>query len=133
MMDYLLDTNICIELIRRRSAKILRRLQKCQIGQVGISSITLAELQYGVYKSRDPQRNKMALVEFCAPLEIPPFDDRAASVYGRIRTAIEEAGKPIGPMDMLIAAHALALGAILVTNNQREFARVPKLHIENWL
>jgi tRNA(fMet)-specific endonuclease VapC len=133
MMDYLLDTNICIELIRRRSAKILRRLQKCQIGQVGISSITLAELQYGVYKSRDPQRNKMALVEFCAPLEIPPFDDRAASIYGQIRTAIEEAGKPIGPMDMLIAAHALALGAILVTNNHREFARVPKLHIENWL
>ena len=133
MMDYLLDTNICIELIRSRSAKILRRLQKCQIGQVGISSITLAELQYGVYKSRDPQRNKMALVEFCAPLEIPPFDDRAASIYGQIRTAIEEAGKPIGPMDMLIAAHALALGAILVTNNHREFARVPKLHIENWL
>ena len=133
MMDYLLDTNICIELIRSRSAKILRRLQKCRIGQVGISSITLAELEYGVYKSRDPQRNKMALVEFCAPLEIPPFDGRAASIYGQIRTALEEAGRPIGPLDTLIAAHALALGAILITNNQREFARVPKLHIENWL
>jgi tRNA(fMet)-specific endonuclease VapC len=133
MIDYLLDTNICIELIRSRSTKILKRLQKCRIGQVGISSITLAELEYGVYKSRDPQRNRLALIEFCAPLEILSFDDRAASIYGQIRTAIEKAGKPIGPLDTLIAAHALALDATLITNNQREFARVPKLHIENWL
>lgn len=133
MTDYMLDTNICIELIRSRSPKILRRLRKCRIGQVGISSITLAELEYGVHKSRNPQRNKMALVEFCAPLEILPFDDRAASVYGQIRTAIELAGKPIGPLDTLIAAHALAMDAILVTNNLREFARVHQLHLENWL
>ena len=133
MIDYLLDTNICIELIRSRSVKILRRLQKCRIGQVGISSITLAELEYGVHKSSDPQRNKIALIEFCAPLEILPFDDRAASIYGRIRTAIEQKGRPIGPLDTLIAAHALAMEAILVTNNQREFARVPDLNIENWL
>jgi tRNA(fMet)-specific endonuclease VapC len=133
MIDYLLDTNICIELIRNRSAKILKRLRKCRIGQIGISSITLAELEYGVHKSRDPQRNKMALVQFCAPLEILSFDDKAASIYGQIRTAIEAEGKPIGPLDTLIAAHALALDAVVVTNNQREFARVPNLHIENWI
>lgn len=132
MIDYLLDTNICIELIRGQSAKILKRLRKCRIGQVGISSITLAELEFGVAKSSNPQQNKLALMEFCAPLEILPFDDNAAVAYGQIRAALELKGKPIGPLDTLIAAHALALNAVLVTNNRREFDRVPKLHIENW-
>jgi tRNA(fMet)-specific endonuclease VapC len=133
LIDTLLDTNICIELIRGQSAKILKHLRKCKIGQVGISSITLAELEFGVAKSSNPRQNKLALMEFCAPLEICPFDDNAAVAYGQIRAALELKGKPIGPLDTLIAAHALALNAVLVTNNRREFDRVPKLQVENWM
>ena len=133
MITYLFDTNICIELIRGSSENILQKLRKCEVGKVGISSITLAELQYGVAKSKDPVRNKLALIEFCAPLEILPFDDHAAGVYGRIRTGLEKKGSPIGPLDTLIAAHALAESAILVTNNQREFKRVCNLKLENWI
>jgi tRNA(fMet)-specific endonuclease VapC len=132
LITYLLDTNICIELIRGNSKKILQHLKKCKVGEIGISSITLAELQYGVAKSSDPSRNKVALVEFCAPLEILSFDDHAAGVYGNIRAKLEKKGLPIGPLDTLIAAHALALDAILVTNNQREFKRVSGLKLDNW-
>lgn len=133
MILYLLDTNICIELIRGNSRNILRHLRRHSVGQIGISAITLAELQYGVAKSKDPLRNKLALVEFCAPLEIVPFDDYAAGIYGQIRTELEKKGTPIGPLDTLIAANAIAIDAILVTNNQREFKRVPNLKIENWV
>lgn len=132
MIEYLLDTNICIELIRGRCAKILKRLRKCSIGQVGISSITLAELECGVAKSSNPQRNKLALMEFCVALEILPFDDHAAISYGQVRAALEKKGKSIGPLDTLIAAHALALNVALVTNNQREFDRVANLQVQNW-
>ena len=132
MIRFLLDTNICIDIIRRRSEKALRRLTASPVGQVGISSITLAELEYGVYKSADPQRNAVALLEFCTPLEIAPFDEHAALAYGRIRAVLEHKGRTIGPMDMLIAAHALALETTLVTNNLREFKRIKDLQLENW-
>ncbi len=132
MITHLLDTNICIELIRRRSRKILNRLYKHKVGQIALSVITLAELEYGVIRSSDPARNKLALVEFCCPLEVLAFDDRAAAIYGQIRSELEYAGRPIGPLDMLIAAHALSVDAVLVTNNLHEFQRVPNLNLENW-
>jgi len=131
-MKFMLDTNICVDLIRRRSPRILLRLQQCSLGDACMSSITLAELEFGVHKSRMPDRNKLALAEFAAPLEILPFDDLAAASYGELRARLERQGQPIGSMDMLIAAHALSRGLTLVTNNEREFRRVPGLRITNW-
>jgi tRNA(fMet)-specific endonuclease VapC len=133
MIRCLLDTNICIEIIRGRSVKVLKRLQQHAVGEVGISAITLAELEHGVEKSAKPGQNRIALSQFCAPLEILPFGDNAASVYGRIRAALERTGQVIGPMDLLIAAHALAASVTLVTNNEREFRRVKGLRRENWV
>lgn len=132
MIRALLDTNICVELIRGRAPAALARLRRRKIGAVGISAITLAELQFGVWRSSDPPRNMVALAQFCAPLEICPFDQRAAAAYGSVRAALATAGLPIGPLDTLIAAHAMALRATIVTSNEREFRRVPGLRVENW-
>lgn len=133
MIRFLLDTNICIELIRGRAPAVLARLRRRKIGSIGISAITLAELRYGVARSSDPERNTIALAHFCAPLEICPFDHRAAATYGDIRADLERSGTPIGPLDTLIAAHTVALNAAVVTNNEREFRRVPGLRVENWM
>ena len=133
MIRFLLDTDICIELIRGRASAVVARRRRRKIGTSCISAITLAELLYGVAKSRDPERNTVALAHFCAPLEICPFDHKAGSRCGGIRTELERSGTPIGPLDTLIAAHALALNATVVTNNEREFNRVPGLHVENWM
>ena len=132
MIDFLLDTDICIYLIKKQPAQALARLQALDISQVGISTITLSELEYVVSKSSKPEQNKLALAEFVAPLEIIAYDDAAAAHYGHIRTLLERQGTPIGPLDTLIAAHALALGCALVTNNDREFSRIPNLVVENW-
>lgn len=132
MIRYMLDTNICIELIRKRGDNILQRLRSCEVGEVGISVIVLAELFHGVQKSSKPEQGRSALRELCAPLEICSFDNTAAVAYGRIRAYLERAGQTIGPMDLLIAAHALAENAALVTNNEREFRRVEGLAVENW-
>ncbi len=133
MIRFLLDTNICVELIRGRAPQVLARLRRRKIGSVGISAITLAELQFGVARSRDPARNTIALAHFCAPLEICPFEHAAASAYGAVRAALVGAGIPIGPLDTLIAAHAVALDVTVVTNNEREFRRVPGLRVQNWM
>lgn len=132
MIRFLLDTNACIELIRKRSQRVLGHLRECRIGTVGISSITLGELYYGVARSSHPQKNLIALTQFCAPIEIMPFDDRAASMYGQVRADLERSGFPEGPLDTLIAAHALALDVVLVTDNEREFRHVKGLEVENW-
>ena len=132
-MRYLLDTNICIYVIRRRPPQVLARLQRCAPGDVGLSTVTLAELQYGVAKSALPARNQQALDAFTLPLEVLPFDAAAAVAYGPIRAMLERQGTPIGAMDLLIAAHARSLGVTLVTHNPREFARVPGLQIETWV
>lgn len=131
-MRFLLDTNICIYLIKGRPPSVLQRLSGQEPGSVGISSITLAELEYGVAKSARPEQNGQALARFAAPLAVAAFDDRAAEVYGLVRGALEREGQPIGPLDTLIAAHALSLDAVLVTNNEREFRRVPGLTVANW-
>jgi tRNA(fMet)-specific endonuclease VapC len=133
LIRYLLDTNICIEIIRGRSAVIFDKLRPCAKGEVGISAIVLAELEHGVEKSSHPNQNRIALDKFCAPLTVLAFDDAAAGAYGKIRADLERAGQTIGAMDMLIAAHALAENAVLVTNNEREFRRVEGLAIENWI
>lgn len=129
---YLLDTNICIYIINRRPPGVFDRFDGLQIGQVAISSITGAELTYGVEKSGS-SRNRQALDKFFAPLDVLPFDEAAMRRYGGLRSGLERQGHPIGPMDQLIAAHALALDAVLVTNNLREFERVPGLRLENWV
>ena len=132
MIRYLLDTNACIELIRKRSGRVLSHLREQPVGSVGMSSITLGELYYGVARSADPERNRIALTQFCAPIALLPFDDRAAAAYGPARADLERSGFPAGPLDTLIAAHALSIRAVLVTDNEREFRRVRGLEVENW-
>lgn len=133
MIDFLLDTDTCIYLIKRKPPQVISRLRKLPLSTVGISSITLSELEYGVMKSGRTEQNKLALIQFAAPLEILPYDDLAAQKYGVIRSFLEKQGTPIGSLDTLIAAHALALDCTIVTNNQREFARVPGLKTANWV
>ncbi len=131
-MRYLLDTNICIYLIKQQSTRVMDRFRSYSVGEIGISSITVSELWYGVEKSKRRATNAQALEQFLLPLMIAPFDDRAAEAYGEIRAALEREGQHIGAMDLLIAAHAVSLGLVLVTNNAREFSRVPDLIVENW-
>ncbi|NJO17471.1 MAG: type II toxin-antitoxin system VapC family toxin [Thioploca sp.] len=131
-MNYLLDTNICIYLIKKHPPSVIARFKELSLGQVGISTVTLAELEYGVKKSQAQERNQLALEEFILPLVVLPFDQRAASYYGDLRASLERAGIPIGPLDLMIAAHALSLEITLVSNNTKEFARVSQLRLENW-
>ena len=132
-MKYLLDTNICIYVIKRKPLQVLQKFSDCSIGEIGVSSITVAELQYGVEKSQRSAQNRRALGQFLIPLVIADFDEGAAEAYGKVRTALEAQGKPSGALDTLIAAHALSLEATLVTNNTREFSRVPDLELANWV
>jgi tRNA(fMet)-specific endonuclease VapC len=128
----MLDTNVCVDLLRGRGPGVLDHMRQFEIDEIAISSITLAELQYGVAKSSRPARHEVLLAEFCAPLAILPFDNVAAETYGRVRAGLERMGTPIGPLDTLIASHALSLGLTLVTNNEREYHRVTGLRVENW-
>ena len=132
-MIYMLDTNICIYVMKKKPEKVLQRLKKELNNGVCISSITLAELEYGMKHSSNPTKNEQALLRFLAPLSVLPFESSAASEYGEIRDYLQKQGTPIGPLDMLIAGHARAEKMILVTNNVREFERVPGLKIENWV
>lgn len=131
-MKYLLDTNICIYIINKKLPSLLKRLQAFGPGQLGISTITIAELEYGIHKSRQPDRNRIALASFVLPFEILDFDRDAASEYGSLRAWQTSHGRTVGAMDLLIAAQARSRGLVLVTNNEREFARIPALKIENW-
>jgi tRNA(fMet)-specific endonuclease VapC len=131
-MKLLLDTNICIYIIKQQPTAVLKRFLEYQVGDIGISSITLSELRYGVAKSAHQEKNAKALDGFIIPLEVVSFDEAASHVYGEIRASLEKSGKPIGAMDMLIAAHAVSLGVPLVTNNTREFVRITSLNIIDW-
>jgi tRNA(fMet)-specific endonuclease VapC len=131
-MKYMLDTDMCIYVIKQKPGSAIRRLRRTHVLDVCISAITLSELEHGVAKSSRPDRNRMALAEFLAPLQVVPYDDMAAQKYGTLRACLEQRGTPIGSLDMLIAAHALALDCTLVTNNEAEFARVPQLRVQNW-
>lgn len=132
-MDFLLDTNICIYIIKQKPPLVFEKFRSLAIGSVGISSISVAELQYGVMKSAYSVKNREALQQFLTPLEILDFDSKAALYYGQIRTELEKSGTPIGSLDMLIASQALSLDLTLVTNNEKEFKRIANLKIENWV
>ncbi len=131
MISYMLDTNICIYIINARPPAVLARFRKEHLGSIGISSVTAAELAFGVAKSGSA-RNHEALEMFLATLEIMPFDASTIWHYGELRAELERRGQPIGALDTMIAAHALAANTILVTNNTREFVRVPALRLQNW-
>ena len=130
-MRFMLDTNNCIYVIKRRPEAVLNALLQHEAAGVGLSIVTVCELACGAAKSGSA-RNQAALRQFLEPLEVAVFDDSAAMAYARVRSHLEAAGTPIGPLDTLIAAHALALGVTLVSNNLREFERVPGLKLANW-
>lgn len=132
-MKYMLDTNACIHLIKRRPPAVIRRFLEHDAGDFCISSITYAELMHGVEKSLSRDQNLLALMMMLSPITILPFDGVAAEVYGRVRASLESNGTPIGPMDTLIASHALSQGLTLITNNTREFDRVAGLTVEDWV
>ncbi len=131
-MKYLLDTNICVFIFRRKFPSILQRLHQTQPGEVGISAVTLAELRYGADKSSDPPKNHTVIDAFLTTVAVLEFHEDAARLYGTVRSDLESRGTPIGPLDTMIAAHTLSLGVTLVTNNVREFARVIGLAVEDW-
>ncbi len=131
-MLYMLDTNICIYVIKRRSETLVNRMRAFRTGELGVSVMTVAELQYGVAKSVHKERNQVALEAFLLPLDIAEFTVDATVVYGQIRAESEAQGRPLGPLDTLIAAHALSLDVVLVTNNTREFERVRGLRMDDW-
>jgi len=130
-MTYLLDTNICIYIINSKPPHVLERFRRERLGDIAISSVTASELTYGVVRSGS-EKNRQALALFFAPLEILPVDVSVIWHYGEIRSDLEKRGTPIGSLDTMIAAHARAIGAVLVTNNVRELSRVEGLRVENW-
>ncbi len=129
------DTDTCIYLLNQKPGheSILKRLDGREHGEIVLSAITLAESRYGIAASHRRSLNLAKLELFLASFEVVPFDDRAALAYGPLRAHLQVRGTPIGPLDALIAAHALSLGTTVVTNNVREFSRVPNLVVENWL
>jgi tRNA(fMet)-specific endonuclease VapC len=131
-MSYMLDTNICIYIIKQKPEKVLQKFNSISIDELNLSVITIAELEYGARKSSNPEKNLAALHQFLLPFNLLDFDYNAVIEYGIIRADLEKKGTPIGSLDTLIAAHAKSLNYILVTNNEREFARVNGLQIENW-
>ena len=133
-MKYILDTNICIYIINEKPDKVLRKFELYPVYEFGISSITHAELQYGVEQSKNKNINQAALDEFLLPLTILPFHGhRLVTCYGEIRASLESKGQTIGPLDMLIAAHALSLDLTIISNNIKEFSRIQNLRCENWI
>lgn len=131
-MRLMLDTNICVYIITQKPSQVLAHFRSQQVGDIAVSSITVAELQYGVRKSQQQERNQAALEQFLLPLVVADFDQAAAVTYGEVRASLERRGRPLGPLDMLIAAHALSRKLVLVTNNVAEFDQVEGLAVENW-
>lgn len=132
-MKYMLDTNICIFMIKHKPESVIKKFMELEPSDVCISSVTYAELIHGVEKSKAKEKNGIALAVMLSEIDILPFDSLAAQVYGTVKADLERKGMPIGPMDTLIAAHAKALDVTLVTNNTREFCRVDDLSLEDWV
>lgn len=132
-MAWLLDTNTCIYIIKQKPIAVLKKFSDIPPGQIALSAITVAELEYGARKSATIEKNLAALQQFFIPFDILPFNYSATMEYGIIRAELEAKGTPIGPLDTLIAAHAKSLNYILVTNNEKEFNRVIGLQVENWV
>jgi tRNA(fMet)-specific endonuclease VapC len=131
-VSYLLDTDTCINIIRSRKDSLIRKVTAMGLEKLSVSTITIAELQYGVAKSSVIEQNTVALAQFLAPMKVREFDEKAASFYGSIRANLQAQGLVIGPYDMLIAAQALSYGLTLVTNNIKEFKRIKGLSLESW-
>jgi tRNA(fMet)-specific endonuclease VapC len=131
-MKILLDTNMCIYIMNQRPDHVVARFKKYKPGEIGITSITVAELYFGVFKSTQVERNRAALIQFLSPLEILPFATDSAEHYGKIKAKLRASGTMIGELDGLIAAQALCAGLALVTNNTSEFKHIPGLKLENW-
>src|SRR4030066_443639 len=129
---YLLGTDIIIFCINEKPKSVISKLKKKRLNDIYISSITIAELEFGVENSKFPEKNRVSLLEFLAIFTVLPFDDKDAQEYGKIKVELKMKGQIIGPMDLLIASQAKSKGMILVTNNKREFQRIPDLEIENW-
>ncbi len=132
-MKYLLDTNICIYIIKKKPEEVIKRFLKMKPDSIAISSITVSELYYGVAKSSKPNENTIALEQFILPLTVINYNKEDSIFYGKLRAKLEQKGKLIGAMDMLIAAQALSRDLILVTNNEREFKKFEGLSVENWV
>jgi len=130
---YLLDTNICIYIINKRPIEIIRKINSCKPLEIKISSITVAEMEYGASKSKNREMNRNALQRFLSPFEVINFDAKDAEVYGFIRAELERDGMIIGPYDLQLAAQALRRGYVFVSNNKKEFQRISKLKLENWI
>jgi len=131
VLKYMLDTNIAIYTAKSRPASV-REAFKQHAGEMSLSPVSLGELIYGAEKSSRVEHNLAIIEGLATRLEVPPFDDRAAAHFGQLRAELAKAGQLIGPYDMMIAGHARSLGLILVTNNMKEFQRVPGLRVENW-
>jgi tRNA(fMet)-specific endonuclease VapC len=132
-MHFLIDTNICIYIMNNHPPEVTRRFKNTEVGDVGVSSITISELQYGISKSKRKKENQQRLDEFLIPFEILPYDEIASICYGEIRAKLEERGVVIGPLDLLIAAQALSRELVLITNNEKEFKRIQSLKVEDWV
>lgn len=132
-MKYMLDTNICIYIIKKKPGKVFDKFRSLKPGEVCISAITLAELEYGIEKSTNKEQNRFALLCFLTPIKILPFSERAAIYFGKIRAKLEKNGNIIGVYDMMIAAHCLTESLTLVTNNISVFKQIDGLLLENWV
>ncbi len=132
-MMFLIDTNICIYIMNDHPPEVIQKFRQIGVGNICISSITVSELQYGACKSKQIKRNMKRLDEFLSPFEILAYDENASNYYGKIRSHLEKQGTVIGPLDMLIAAHALSKDLTLITNNEKEFNRVKSLKVTNWV
>jgi len=130
---YMLDTNICIYLMKKRFPKLQNRIEEEDLFNIALSSVTIAELEYGIAKSDYPDKNRELFYGFISPFEIIPFSELDAENFGHIRACLNKKGTPIGPYDLQIAAQCLTRKFCLVTNSVKEFERVPNLNIENWV
>lgn len=119
--------------MNKRPPEVIQKFKNTEVGEIAISSITVSELQYGVSKSKYRELNLKRLEEFLTPFQILPYDEYASKFYGELRFQLENQGTIIGPLDLLIAAHALSQNLVLVTNNEKEFKRIPSLKVENWV
>lgn len=119
--------------MNKRPIGIINKFKQFAVGEIGVSTITVSELQYGVAKSKNRRLNKQRVEEFLFPLGILPYDEIAAGIYGDVRLKLEKCGAPIGPLDLLIAVHALSRNLVFITNNEKEFKRVKNLKVENWV
>ena len=133
MKLYMLDTDTCSHIIRERPIGVLEHFRKLAMEQICISTVTYAELLYGVERSSFKRINRPIIDDFVQHLDVIDWDNGAAEQYGKIRSDLKARGQPIGAMDMMIAAHAKSIKSVLVTNNQKHFARIKGLKVENWV